>query len=409
MRAVVFNLGCKVNQYESDLLGEELIRLGYEVVYDLVEADIYIINTCAVTAEAERKSRQAVSRCLAMNYRARIFVCGCASQKSPDSFRKENVIFVTGTAKKSSILDHLTDEGFSYFCPEATEYDNGTLTVANRTRAYVKIQDGCNNFCSYCVIPYLRGRSRSKPIKDIVDEVTCLSKKTSEIVITGINTMAYGIDIGTNLTELIKALKNVDVRIRIGSFYAEGITEELLDALFSLKNFCPYFHLSLQSGDNKVLRDMNRHYTTDVYAEKIALIRKYDENACIATDVIVGFPTETEETHSNTMNFIREVGFSDIHVFPFSAREGTRAYRMPRLDKGTVLRRRNELLELKRELKEKYLKKNIGKEQRVLIEEKICQYYCGYSQYYIKIYTNKDSGIVNCYPNEIFSDGLMEV
>lgn len=412
MKAVVFNLGCKVNQYESDKIAEELAKIGYEVSEQLVPADIYVLNTCAVTAEAERKSRQAVARCRALNSEAKVFVCGCASQKSSALFEKDNVFYVAGATNKQSIVSHLNDKSFSSDVKDLpTKYDDeGILSLANRTRAYVKIQDGCNSFCTYCIIPYLRGRSRSREIDDIVDEVSVLSTKTSEIVLTGINIMSYGLDIGTNLTELIKALKDFDVRIRLGSFYAEGITEELLDALFSLKKFCPHFHLSLQSGDKQVLKDMNRHYTPEIYEEKINLIRRYDKNACIATDIIVGFPTESEECHKNTVEFIRKVGFSDIHVFPFSSREGTRAAKFKQLSPEVIKRRRDEMLTLKEELRNKYLEENVGIKQNVLIEEKSGDYYCGYSQYYIRIYTRHGaaSEIKECTPSVIYKDGLLE-
>lgn len=412
MKAVVFNLGCKVNQYESDKIAEELAKIGYEVSEELVFADVYVLNTCAVTAEAERKSRQAVARCRALNNDAKVFVCGCASQKAATLFEKDNVYYVAGATNKQSILNHLEDESFSSDVMDLPDKydDEGILSSANRTRAYVKIQDGCNSFCSYCIIPYLRGRSRSRAIEDIVKEVSVLSEKTSEIVLTGINIMSYGSDIGTNLTELIKALREFDVRIRLGSFYAEGITEELLDALFSLKKFCPHFHLSLQSGDKRVLKDMNRHYTPEIYEEKINLIRRYDKNACIATDVIVGFPTETEESHENTVEFIKKVGFSDIHVFPFSSREGTRAAKLKQLSPKVIKRRRDEMLALKEELRNKYLKENVGVKQSVLIEEKIDDYYCGYSQYYIRIYLKRgaESEIAECAPSVLYKDGLLE-
>lgn len=412
MKAVVFNLGCKVNQYESDMLGENLTRLGYDVSYALEPADVYILNTCAVTAEAERKSRQAVARCRTLNSQAKIFVCGCASQKSASSFKKDNVVFVAGATNKSEIIDHLVDITYSEDIGAfPSSYEEGGVSIPNRTRAYVKIQDGCDNFCSYCVIPYLRGRSRSRQISDVVEEVKRLADNTSEIVLIGINLMSYGRDVGSDLTALIKALGDVPTRIRFGSFYAEGITEDLLEALFSLKNFCPHFHLSLQSGDAKVLKDMNRRYTPEVYKEKIELIRKFDKNACIATDVITGFPTETEENHRNTVDFIREVKFSDIHVFPFSAREGTRAGRLKPLPLDVVKRRRDELLKLKANLRSEYEKASIGTEQQVLIEESDGEFNVGYSQYYIRIYTRKGNlnEIVRCVPGEIYKDGLLEV
>lgn len=417
MRAVVFTLGCKVNKYESDVLAQRLRELGYDVYEDLVYADVYILNTCAVTAEAERKSRQAVARCRALNGNAKIFVCGCASEREYSAFKKDNVVFVSGTAFKNKIAEHLSEENFSYNIEETPSiYENSTLNFSDRTRAYVKIQDGCNSFCSYCIIPYMRGRSRSRSIDDVLNEIDILKDKTAEIVLTGINVMSYGTDIGTNLTELIKRLKNLKVRLRLSSFYAEGISEELLDALFAVENFCPHFHLSLQSGDDKVLKDMNRHYTTFVYADKIDLIRRYDENSCIATDIICGYPTEAEANFDNTLKFINDVRFSDLHVFPYSPREGTRAFKLPQLPSSTVKERRDKLLRLKRELHSEYLAKNIGKKQDVLIEERDGEYNCGYSQYYIKIYTTQGTvsdtegknGVICCTPKAIYKEGLKE-
>lgn len=412
MKAVVFNFGCKVNQYESDRLLEELSALGYEVSQELVPADIYVVNTCAVTAEAERKSRQSIARIRAINPVAKIFVCGCASQKSAAMFEKNNVFFVSGATDKQAILNHLSDNDFSAsIAPLPTEYtDDGILHTANRTRAYVKIQDGCDCFCSYCIIPYLRGRSRSRKIDDVVAEVLQLSSDTSEIVLTGINIMSFGKDTGSSLQELIDRLKDINVRIRLGSFYAEGITEELLDSLFSLKHFCPHFHLSLQSGDEQVLKDMNRRYTPQIYKEKIDLIRSYAPDACIATDVIVGFPTETKQCFDNTVQFLQDMRFSDIHVFPFSAREGTRAAKLQQLPPETIKNRRDILIELKRNLHSSYLDKMCNKNHRVLIEEKIGDFYCGYSENYIKIYTTrgKESEIIDCLPTRRYRDGLLE-
>ena len=218
--------------------------------------------------------------------------------------------------------------------------------------------------------------------------------------------MAFGKERGETLTDLIRALKNIDVRIRLSSFYAEGITEELMDALYSLKKFCPHYHLSLQSGDEKVLKDMNRRYTPEIYRQKIELVRSYDKNASITTDVIVGYPTEGEENFLNTLRFCREAAFSDLHIFPYSPREGTVAYRLKKLPSDIVADREKRLFDLKKELRTTYLKNNIGKEQEVLIEEKQGDYFVGYSRNYVKIYLKNDGNIVTVTPTEIYSDGL---
>ncbi len=407
MKAVVFTLGCKVNRYESDYIAQELAQKGYEVSDELSFADVYVLNTCAVTAEAEKKSRQAIARCRKFNEKARIFVIGCASQKNAGAFMKDNVVYVAGTGAKYDVINRIDQTAVTVNNTDLpTEFETGTLYTPSRTRSFIKIQDGCNNFCSYCVIPYLRGRSRSASIPDIVHEAELLSEKTPEIVLTGINTMAFGKERGESLTDLIRALKNIDVRIRLSSFYAEGITEELMDALYSLKKFCPHYHLSLQSGDEKVLKDMNRRYTPEIYRKKIELVRSYDQNASVTTDVIVGYPTEGEENFLNTLRFCRKEAFSDLHIFPYSPREGTAAYRLKKLPSDVVADREKRLFDLKKELRTNYLKNNIGKEQEVLIEEKQGDYFVGYSRNYVKIYLKNDGNIVNVTPTEIYSDGL---
>ncbi len=406
MKAVVFTLGCKVNRYESDVISQELIKRGYEVTDELGPADIYVLNTCAVTSEAERKSRQAVGRCRKFNPDCKIFVLGCASQKSFSSFEKDNVVYIGGTGGKLRLFEYLNNNSLKIDPIEIKDYEDSLLSTPSRTRSFVKIQDGCNNFCSYCIIPYLRGRSRSRRISSIVKEVELLSEKTPEIVLTGINTMAFGLDTGESLPELINALKDFDVRIRMSSFYAEGITEELIESLYNLKKFCPHYHLSLQSGDTDVLKKMNRRYTPDVYKKKIELIRKYDKNAAITTDIIVGFPTETEENFNNTVSFCENVSFSDLHIFPFSPREGTVAAKMDPIKKEIVSEREKRLFEVKKKLKNKYLLNNIGTEQEVLIEQKEGDFYVGYSRNYTKIYTESNVTIQRVIPRQIYKDGL---
>ncbi len=397
MRAVVFNLGCKVNQYESDKLAQGLRQKGFEVFSELTFADIYIINTCAVTAEAERKSRQAVKRCLSHNAEGRVFVCGCAGQHDAEAFEKKKVEYVCG-ADKSKLLDRietLVDSG-----------DIAPTAFVDRTRALIKVQDGCDNFCSYCIIPYLRGRSCSRDIPEIVEEIKTLAENTKEIVITGINLALFGKDNGASLAALIEAIKDIDVRIRLGSFYVEGVTKELLTALFSLKQFCPHFHLSLQSGDDSVLKAMNRRYTTAEYLEKIDVIRSFDANAAITTDIIVGFPTETENQFNNTVEFVIKARFSDIHIFPFSAREGTAAAKLVQIEKSIVKSRVKKLALVKRDLQKSYLNDNIGVPQKVLFEEENEGLSCGYSERYLRIYAKTDKDFAEIIPTEIYKDGL---
>ena len=409
-RAVIFNLGCKVNQYECDVLAQELAARGYGVSEELGYADLYIVNTCAVTAEAERKSRQVIARCRKHNPSARIMITGCASEKNKDFYIKSGVQYVSGVADKKAILTHLDGELAVNDARPAAFEEPDCVPAVSRTRAYVKIQDGCDNFCSYCIIPYLRGRSRSRDLSACVREIGALAGKTGEIVLTGINLSKFGVDTGTSLAELIEKIADVPVRIRLGSFYVEGVDERLLNALKGLKEFCPHFHLSLQNGDDGVLKDMGRKYTSREYLDKVALIRRYFPSAAITTDVIVGYPTETEEAFRNTLAFVREAAFADLHIFPFSAREGTRAALLAPLDPSVIARRKNELAKERDVLRTAYIDSMTGIPQKALFEEVRDGYAVGYSEYYLRIYTPCDVHVVGkcaiIIPTEKFHDGL---
>lgn len=384
MKIAVCNLGCKVNQYECDCLTGELRKRGHEVVEDLQWAEVYILNTCAVTNEAERKSRQYVSRCLACNPDAKIVVCGCASQNDAHQFEtKKGVTYVSGVADKASIVDKLQDSGV-VVSALPTQYEDDFEAIVERTRAYVKIQDGCNNFCSYCLIPYLRGRSRSRSLSSVVDECRRLQDSCHEIVLTGIDMSSFGLDTGTSLTELIEALADIKCRIRLGSLEWSVVNDELLTATKKLHSFCPQFHLSLQSGSDGVLKKMNRKYTTIQYLDKVELVRKYYPDANITTDVIVGFPTETAEQAEETENFVAKVGFGQVHVFPYSSRKGTIAGKMKRVDGESVKQRKERLGIVVSKCKEEYLSKFIGKEVEILTEESDGKYAEGYSREYIR-------------------------
>lgn len=405
-RAVVFNLGCKVNQYECDALEGGLRAMGYETREELVPADLYIVNTCAVTAEAERKSRQIIARIKKLNPSAYIMISGCASQKNKDFYIGKGIPFVSGVGGKDGILQNIGKTYQGDFSLDKEYEETGLTPSGSRTRAYIKIQDGCDNFCSYCIIPYLRGRSRSRSVLNSVNEIRELSKSVNEIVITGINLSRYGRERGESLAGLIRELKDIDTRIRLGSFYVEGIDEELLDALFSLKEFCPHFHLSLQHGDQSVLKAMNRKYTPEEYLKKVGLIRSYDKNAAITTDIIVGFPAETGEAYDNLIEFIKKAAFSDIHIFPFSAREGTAAAKMKPLDPQIIKDRRLTLEKIRDELREDYLNKMLVIPQTVLFETKSGDLYEGYSEYYIRIYAGTGLKKAVVIPTELYKDGL---
>ena len=407
MKAVVFTLGCKVNECESDSLISGLALRGYEVSDKLEKADLYIVNTCAVTAEAEKKSRQMSSRIYKLNPNAKIIFTGCATEKNPKSFlEKKNASLITGVFNKNQILDMLDQSGENIF--ESTlEFEELLPVKSLRTRAYVKVQDGCNNFCSYCIIPYLRGRSRSRAPENVLNEITVVNPK--EAVINGINLSAYDYN-GLNLAGLIKNLSNVDCRIRLGSLEVLVIDDEFLSALKNLKDFAPHFHLSLQSGSDNVLKKMNRHYTTAEFLDKVNLIRKYFPDAGITTDIIVGFPTETEEDFISTMEFAKTVNFSDIHPFIFSPRSGTVAYKMQDLPHDVKKARLDKLLEVKAMLKKAFIEKMKGKTFTVIAEEFIDGYTEGYTENYIRAYIKgniKSGEKVKVMLTETYRDGAI--
>ena len=383
MKAVVFTLGCKVNECESDSLIAGLAEKGYEVSDKLEYADLYIVNTCAVTAEAEKKSRQTSARIRKINQNAKIIFTGCAVQKNPQSFsQKSQNYLITGTFNKQKILDMLDKTGVQ-ISPPCENFEDLLFTKTLRTRAYVKVQDGCNNFCSYCIIPYLRGRNRARNPQSVVDEINSINPR--EAVINGINLSAYNYN-GLGLTQLIEKLKEVNCRIRLGSLEVGVVDDKFLTALKGLKDFAPHFHLSLQSGSNNVLKKMNRHYTTEEYAKKVKLIREYFPLAGITTDIIVGFPTETEQDFLDTLNFVDEIQFSDIHPFPFSQRSGTVAYNMQDLPKEIKKDRQNKLIKKKKECKQAFVNKLIGKTCDFLFEEQKDGYFEGYSENYVRLY-----------------------
>lgn len=386
MKAVVFTLGCKVNECESDSLIFDLKKLGYEVSDKLEYADVYIVNTCAVTKEAEKKSRQTVSRVLKLNPSAKIIFTGCACEKDPKAFSsKNNVTLVTGTFGKNKLVSIINELG-EHIEKQGESYEEFSPVNSLKTRTYIKVEDGCNNFCSYCIIPYLRGRVRSRSYEGILSEPSLYN--SPEVVINGINLSAYNYD-GTGLTGLIKKLKDIPARIRLGSLEVNVITEELLKELKNLKDFAFHFHLSLQSGSDKVLNDMNRKYTTSQYIEKVKLIREYFPDAGITTDVIAGYPTETEKDFSDSMKFIKEVEFSDIHPFTFSPREKTKAYKLKDLPFSVKKARTEKLIALKEELKTLFFEKEKGKAFNVIAEEEKDGYVTGYTENYIKVYIEK--------------------
>lgn len=418
--SVVFlTLGCKVNQYDADAMRAVLDYGGYEVREWPDCADVYVVNTCAVTAEAERKSRQTVARILKINPEADIYVCGCASQNNFSQFARDGVRFISGTKGKLTLAEELVrkargeEDGFfdkivtsDFDTAEKYEEYRGTLTM--RTRHFIKIQDGCNNFCSYCIVPYLRGRSRSRSLSGILREVETASTTCREIVLTGINLSAYGKDMGTSLADLLVALQSCGMRVRLGSLEVGVIDERFLEAALWVKGFCPHFHLSLQSGDDAVLRNMNRRYTTEQYAAKVELIRRYFPDAAITTDVIVGYPTESEEAFCNSKEFCKRTEFADMHVFPYSSRKGTVAGKLPVLPAATVAERQREMSAVKQELSTKYRLKQLGKSVEVLFETKEDGLWCGHAPNYVKVYSvdGARNAVAEVVPTALFGDGV---
>ena len=391
MKAVVFTLGCKVNECESDSLIGGLIEKGYEVSDKLCPADIYIVNTCAVTSEAEKKSRQMSSRIMKLNPKAKIIFTGCAAQKDYRAFAdKPNTQVVTGTFSKNKILDLLDSEGV-FLSPPVSQFEELLPVKSLRTRTYVKVQDGCNNFCSYCIVPYLRGRSRSRKPESVIEEIRRVKPK--EAVINGINLSAYDYD-GEGLTGLVRRLGVIDCRIRLGSLEVNVIDEKFLSALKELKDFAPHFHLSLQSGSDRVLKSMNRHYTAEEYLSKARLIREYFPDAGITTDIIAGFPAETDEDFEDTLELVDLAEFSDIHPFTFSMRSGTKAFELKDLPPEIKKQRLERLLEKKARVKGAFISKQAGKTERFLFEETKDGYSEGYSGNYIRLYIKdyKDNG-----------------
>lgn len=387
MKAVVFTLGCKVNECESHSLATGLTNLGYQVTDKLEPADLYIVNTCAVTQEAEKKSRQTASRIKKLNPNAKIIFTGCATQKDATAFEnKSKDGLITGVFEKGKILEMLSNSG-NCIAGSSLEFEELLPVKTLKTRTFVKVQDGCNNFCSYCIIPYLRGRNRARNPQNVVKEIETV--KPLEAVITGINLSAYDYD-GITLSGLITSLKDQDCRIRLGSLEVNVIDGEFLSALKNLKNFAPHFHLSLQSGSNAVLKSMNRHYTREQFLEKVNLIREYFPNAGITTDVIAGFPTETEKDFLDTIDLIKKVNFSDIHPFTFSPRSGTVAYKMQDLNGQIKKARLEQLLELKESLKKDFSRSQVGKTLDWLPEEMVGDYTVGYTENYLRVYVKGD-------------------
>ena len=408
MKISILTLGCKVNKYESDAIMQELLLRGHDVNDKLEFADAYVINTCAVTNEAEKKSRQMIERAKKFNPDAKFYIMGCASQKNKKQFEDKNVTAVIGNANKMGIVDIIEGKTNIEFAI-SKDFEDMKMSKQNLSRAFIKIQDGCNNFCTYCIIPYLRGRSRSREISSILNEVEKMPENVKEIVLVGIDVADFKIGDEKALGTLLKRLDVYGKRLRLSSMEDNLVTEEFVKELSQVKNFCPHFHLSLQSGCDNVLKKMNRHYTTADFERTVNLIRKYFPLAGITTDIIVGFPTETEEDFQKTMKFVEKIKFSQLHLFPFSMRDGTAAAKLYKDLNGDIKADRLKRLDaVGKKTREEFLKAN--KSGKVLVEEKNGQFYEGYTENYIKCYFKEKCKVGDVVEVEIiepFKDGVL--
>ncbi len=411
------NLGCKVNAYETEAMQQILQENGYKIVPFEPGADIYIINTCTVTNIADRKSRQMLHKAKKMNPGAIVVAAGCYVQASKEELKKDDAIdIVIGNNKKKDLVSILKsyeinqeEEDAVIDVNHTSEYENLTISrTAEHTRAYIKVQDGCNQFCSYCIIPYARGRVRSRDIEDVKTEVGNLAKAGyQEVVLTGIHLSSYGIDLGLTLLELIREVHKIEgiKRIRLGSLEPRIITEEFAKELSSMEKICPHFHLSLQSGCDETLSRMNRRYDTKEFEEKCMILRRYFELPALTTDVIVGFPGETEEEFKTTKEFLKRICFFETHIFKYSRRKGTKAADMEnQIDENVKNIRSQALIRLNEENQTAYEERFLGKETEILFEEKITveekEYYIGHTREYIKAACCADADYANCLLNK---------
>lgn len=412
MNIYIYTLGCKVNQYESQEIGELFEKNGDTVINEPEKADIIIVNSCTVTAESVRKVRQAVRRLKKLCPEALMILTGCASQAEPELlFDLKEVDLMLGNKNNSDIVE-LTKSALSKrglrqnaHCEHVTgeEFSGCGIThFEGHTRAFLKIQDGCDRFCSYCLIPTARGRSRSKSLEAIDRELSALEKSGyKEVVFVGINLSDYGKNTPYSLPDaLLLAEKYEGIRrVRLGSLEPDHITDDMLTRLKSVKKLCPQFHISLQSGATPVLKKMNRHYTADEYKELATALRSTFPEATITTDILVGFPTETEDDFCETARFAREIGFEKIHVFPYSKRNGTPAAAMVQLSNSVKEERAKRLSKIAAEIRREFLAKQIGKTVEVLFETEHNDFSEGYTKNYtpIRIYdkVNRKGQILN--------------
>ena len=406
-----YTLGCKVNQYETNAMEQQFIKNNYEIVENTQKADIYVINTCTVTNMAERKSRQMLRRVKEINPSAVLVVCGCYAQVAKNELEQISEIdIILGINEKNEIVqivenyiekmaeqDKRSQEAEIDDVSKQKEFlDFGDVTYTEKNRAVVKVQDGCNMFCSYCIIPYARGRIRSRKIESVVSEIEKIAKEEiKEVVITGIHVASYGKDFDNEntskkirLIDLLEAINKIDGidRIRLSSLEPTIVDEEFATRLSKLDKICDHFHLSLQSGCDETLKRMNRKYTTQIYRDAVATLRKYYPEASFTTDVIVGFPGETDEEFAKTYEFLKEIDFYRLHVFKYSPRRGTVAEKMPnQIDGNKKEERSNKLIELSNSMENKHNQSYIGKTVKVLFEEFEDGFFKGHTTNYMMV------------------------
>lgn len=399
-KVAFFTLGCKVNQYETNGMAQKLMD-KYEVVEPEEKADIYIINTCSVTNMSDRKSRQMIRRAKEMNKDAFVIVVGCYAEVAKEEIEKiDEVDLVLGNHQKANIDKYIE----AYFDGKNIDdtaienyfYDFGSITYTEKTRAVIKVQDGCNNFCTYCIIPYARGRICSRKPESVIDEITKIADEgIKEVVITGIQVSAYGKDFDNEyrLIDLLEEINKIDgiERIRLGSIEPLMITDEFCNRARKIEKLCHHFHLSLQSGCDKTLKEMNRKYTTDQFRDVVRRLRNLYNDVILTTDIIVGFPNETDEDFEKTYEFLKEIKFYKMHVFKYSPRKGTVAAKMKNQIPAEIKDVRSKrLLQLSNENECDYLNEYIGKKVRVLMEEKDGDYIKGHTGNYIVVKTVGD-------------------
>lgn len=409
-KVALHNLGCKVNAYEVEAMQQLLEKAGYEIVPFTEGADVYLINTCTVTNIADRKSRQMLHKAKKMNPDAIVVAAGCYAQADTEKLKEDNAVdLILGNNQKTQIVEVLEEYEKEHSkqvqvieINHTKEYEELSIEqTAEHVRAYIKVQDGCNQFCTYCIIPFARGRVRSRKIADVLREVeTLASKGYKEVVLTGIHLSSYGVDFSKeereSLLSLIQAVSKVEgiQRIRLGSLEPRIITEEFLEGIVATGKVCPHFHLSLQSGCNKTLKNMNRRYSAQEYAEKCELIRKYYPAPALTTDVIVGFPMETEEDFEESYEFVKNIHFYETHIFKYSRRHGTKAAAMDgQLTEAVKTQRSEKLLELHDIRAKEYEEAMIGKTIELLLEEEIEEdgkmWYVGHSREYVRAVIEK--------------------